>query len=83
MLPPALGQGLLSGKVETAPNLPGLPGVLAKMRMESSMAEELKPNPRTPALPLGRDQLRSRKEELRTQTEFIKRSRNGSGTGAT
>ena len=82
MLPPAQGQGLLAGKVETLPELPGLAGVLAKMRMEGSIAEELKPNPQTPALPLGRDELRSRKQELRTQAEFIKRGRNGSGTGA-
>jgi hypothetical protein len=82
MLPPAQGQGLLSGKVEAVPNLPGLPGMLAKMRMEGSIAEELKPHPRTPALPLGRDEIGSRKEELKTQAEFIKRSRNGSGTGA-
>jgi hypothetical protein len=84
MLPPAEAKGLLTGKVEEVPNLPGLPGVLAKMQMEGTVPEELKANPR----PLRRaasdrspDEARALREKANAQKEFLKRSRNGSGTG--
>lgn len=81
MLPPPQTRGLLAGKVEALPDLPGLPGVLARMRMEGTVPEELKPTACSRSSPLGEDELRKRKEELRAQTEFIKRSRNGTSKG--
>lgn len=77
MLPPAQAKGLLAGRVEVLPELPGLQGVLARMRMEGTVPEELKPTVRTDRVPLGENELRKRREELRAQTKFIKSSRNG------
>jgi hypothetical protein len=82
MLPPAQAKGLLTGRIDKLVDLPGLPGILAKMQMEGSLLDELKPAPRpaqsTPTK-LSQRQLRERREELQTQIEFLKRSRNGHG----
>ena len=77
MLPPTMGKGLLVGKAAKMPDLPGLPGLLAKMRMHDLVPEELKPKSRPPEAPrLSPDDLRRRREELQAQVDFIKRSRN-------
>ena len=80
MLPPGQAKGLLPGRVEVLPDLPGLPGVLARMRMEGTVPEELKPSARAERTPLGEDELRKRKEELKAQADFLKRSRNGTSS---
>jgi hypothetical protein len=85
MLPPAEARGLLTGKVEKLPNLPGLPGVLAKMRMDDTVPEELKATARSPhRTPAERseDEVRTLREKANAQIEFLKRSRNGSQGGA-
>ena len=85
MLPSAHRKLLLSGKVKTLPSLPGLAGVLAKMRMDGTVPEELKVNP-VPARETSSDHSPEEWHELRekakAQIEFLKRSRNGSGSGA-
>jgi hypothetical protein len=84
MLPPADARGLLTGRVERLSNLPGLTGVLAKMKMEGSVPEELKADMRSPRLPSverSADEVRALREKANAQIEFIKRSRNGSGEG--
>jgi hypothetical protein len=84
MLPAGDAGNLLTGQVEKLPDLPGLPGVLMKMQMEGTIPEELKADPR-PARRTGVDQTpeqrRLRREELKQQAEFLKRSQNGSGNG--
>ncbi len=85
MLPTAESIGLLTGKVEKLPNLPGLTGVLAKMRMEGTVPEELKAEARAPRKsPTERsaDEVRELREKAMAQIEFLKRSRNGSDSGA-
>ena len=85
MLPPAEAKGLLTGKVGKLSNLPGLAGILAKMQMEGTVPEELKANPRPPyRTPSDRppDESRALREKVNAQREFLKRSRNGSGSGA-
>jgi hypothetical protein len=85
MLPPAEAKGLLTGQVEKTPNLPGLTGILAKMQMEGTVPEELKADARPPhRTPSERsaDEVRALREKAKAQIEFLKRSRNGSGTGA-
>ena len=82
-LPAMQAAGLLTGQTETLPNLPGLPGILAKMRMEDTLPNELKPAPR-PMLAtaeLTPEERRKRREELKDQAEFLKHSRDGNGTG--
>lgn len=84
MLPPGEAKGLLKGDVEKSPNLPGLPGILAKMRMEGTIPEELKPNSRPPqGSPSERtpEEARELREKVNAQREFLRRSRNGSGNG--
>jgi hypothetical protein len=81
MLPPVQARGLLAGGVEILPDLPGLPGVLAKMRMEGTIPEDLKPKASNRLSPLSEDELGKRREELRAQMEIIKRCRNGTGNG--
>jgi hypothetical protein len=84
MLPAGQSKGLLKGKVRASPDIPGFLGVLAKLRMEDSLPEELKPDARTPSTAksnLSDDDIRRRREELTAQIEFINRSRNGSGRG--
>jgi hypothetical protein len=80
MLPAAEAKGLLTGKVNKLPDLPGLPGVLAKMQMEGIVPEELKLDPhplqRTPA-DRSPEEARALREKANAQIEFLKRSRNG------
>jgi hypothetical protein len=84
MLPPAEAKLLLTGEVKKLPNLPGLPGILAKMRMEGTLPEELEAKPRPPhRTPSDRspDEARQLREKVNAQREFLKRSWNGSGSG--
>jgi len=82
MLPAAQAKGLLTGQVEKLPDLPGLAGVLTKMRMEGTLPEELKAIPRpsynTPS-ERSPDEVRMLREKANAQIEFIKRSQNGFG----
>lgn len=81
MLPAHRSGGLLSGQVERSLDLPGLPGILAKMRMEGLVPEEVRPEScasRSPASELTSEDYRKRREDLRAQIELIRRSRNGS-----
>lgn len=85
MLPHGESKGLLSGRVEKLPDLPGLAGVLARMQMEGVVPEGLKLEPRLPhRTPSDRspEEARELREKLSAQVEFLKRSRNGSGNGA-
>jgi hypothetical protein len=79
-LPAAQGKGLLTGKVERVPILPGLPGVLAKMQMEGTIPEELRAGPRAASRPQSPerspDEWRELREKAKAQLEFVKRSRN-------
>ncbi len=79
MLPPATAKGLLAGKVQRPTELPGLVGLLAKMRMQDLVPDDLKSNSMAPARsePAPEDPVK-RREELRAQVELIKRSRNKS-----
>lgn len=84
MLPPAQRKGLLTGEVRNLPSLPGLTGVLAKMKMEGTVPEELKAIPTTPhraSSDRSPDEWRGLREKANAQIEFLKRSRNGSGGG--
>lgn len=85
MLPPAQSKGLLAGTVKSMPDLPGLPGILTKMRMEGTIPEELKPEARNSSTTtaLTDEELRKRRNELKAQVDFLKRSRNGPRTGTT
>jgi hypothetical protein len=85
MLPPAEAKGLLTGAVEKLPRLPGLPGILAKMRMEGTVPEDLMPNPQPPRRTRpdrSPEEWRELREKAKAQIEFFQRSRNGSGSGA-
>jgi hypothetical protein len=85
MLPPAEARRLLPGEVTQLPDLPGLPGILAKMQMDGTLSEDLKANPRHPyRTPADRtaDEVRMLREKANAQIGFLKRSRNGSGNGA-
>jgi hypothetical protein len=85
MLPPATAKGLLTGRVQKALDLPGLPGLLSKMQMQDLMPDELKEiqdSPYAGIAPMSPDDRSKRLEELERQAEFLKRSRNGSGNGA-
>lgn len=82
MLPAGQSKGLLKGKVQISPEIPGFLGVLAKLRMDDALPEELKPDARAASAvksDLSTDDIRKRREVLAAQIEFIKRSRNGSG----
>lgn len=82
MLPPAKASGLLPGRAEKSPELPGLAGILAKMRMEGDVPEELKFEPRSPQrTPADRtpEEARQLREKINAQIDFLKRSRGGSG----
>lgn len=85
MLPPAEAKGLLTGKVDKLPDLPGLAGVLAKMQMEGVVPEELKVDPpslrKTPS-DRSPEEARELREKMNAQIEFLKRSRNGNQTKA-
>ncbi len=83
MLPPSAAKGLLTGRVEKVVNLSGLPGLLAKMQMQGVMPDELtqeRGSACAATAPLSSDERSKRLEELRRQAEFLKRSRNGSGS---
>jgi hypothetical protein len=85
MLPPLQAKGLLTGRAENLPDLPGLAGILAKMQMEGTVPEGLKVAPRPPhRTPADRSPEESRelRERVNAQIEFLKRSRNGSGSGS-
>ena len=84
MLPSAQATTLLTGEVEKVPNLQGLAGILAKMQMEGTVPEELKANPplRKTASDRSPDESRALREKANAQKEFLKRSRNGSGSGS-
>jgi len=85
MLPPAQARGLLAGKVQRTPEIPGLAGVLAKMRMEDVLPEEVRADLRPPhRVPADRtpEEARELRQKVDAQREFIKRSRNGAGRGA-
>jgi len=78
-LPAVQGKGLLTGKVERVPILPGLPGVLAKMQMEGTIPEELRAGPRAASRPQSPDrspdEWRELREKAKAQLEFVKGSR--------
>jgi hypothetical protein len=81
MLPGTQTKGL-TGQVNKLPDLPGLVGVLAKMKMEGTVPVELKADARPPRLsPIERsaEEVRTLREKANAQIEFLKRSRNGSG----
>jgi hypothetical protein len=84
MLPPTKAKGLLTGQVEKLADIPGLAGILAKMRMEGTVPENLKADPkplrRTPA-DRSPDEVRQLREKAEAQVQFLKRSQNGSGNG--
>jgi hypothetical protein len=85
MLPPAEAKGLLTGKVERLPDIPGLTDVLAKLQMEGAVPEGLKANVRPPHRTPGErtaDEVRALREKANAQIEFLRRSRNGSGSSA-
>src|SRR6185437_7747274 len=93
MLPASEAKGLLTGEVSKLPDLPGLAGILAKMRMEGSLSDELKDelndelNPDShpshkPHIKRTPEEWRELREKAKAQVEFLKRSRNGSGSGA-
>ncbi len=82
MLPPGTVKGLLTGRSEKLPDLPGLPGLLTKMKMHGFAPPELAENSRpklVPAAELTPEERHKRREELIAQVEYLKRSRNGSG----
>lgn len=82
MLPPGEAAGLLKGDIDKSPSLPGLPGILAKMRMEGTIPEDLKPDSRPPqGNPSDRspEEARELREKANAQREFLRRSRNGNG----
>jgi len=84
MLPPAQAKGLLMGKVEKLPDLPGLVGILAKMRMEGVAPTEIPESTnslhRTPS-DRSPEEVRQLRDKLNAQREFLKRSRNGHRRG--
>jgi hypothetical protein len=87
MLPPALTIALLpessvKSLIERDALPPGLPALLAGMRMEDVLPEEVRavPNqPPTAALQRTPEEWRQLKERARAQIEFIERTRNGNG----
>ena len=85
MLPPSEAKGLLIGEAKRLPDVPGLAGILAKMEMEGTLPEDVKGAPRSSGgTPADRtpEESRALREKLKAQMEFLKRSRNGSGTDA-
>jgi hypothetical protein len=83
MLPTGAAR-LLVGMVEKLPDLPGLPGVLARMRMQDVVPDEMKAEPRPPRrAPSDRspEEARELREKINAQIEFLRRSRNGSSHG--
>jgi hypothetical protein len=92
MLPAAEARGLLTGEVNKLPDLPGIAGILAKMQMEGSLPDQLKhelhderkgdSHPHRPSIKRTPEEWRELREKAKAQVEFLKRSRNGSGSGA-
>ena len=85
MLPPGEAKGLLTGDVQRTVNIPGLAGILAKMRMEDVLPEEVTAAPRPlHRIPADRtpEEARELRERVNAQREFLKRSRVGTGAGA-
>ena len=82
MLPPGTARGLLVGRTDRLPDLPGLPGLLVKMRMQGFSPDELQSSrPRLlDAEELTPEQRSKRRQELKAQIDYLKSSRNGSGT---
>jgi hypothetical protein len=83
MLPPGTAKGLLTGGTDKTANLPGLPRLVARMKMEHTLPAELERTtvPKlTATAELTPEQLRMRREELKAQIEYLKRSRNGTDT---
>jgi hypothetical protein len=78
MLPPGEVKGSLTGRIEKLSSLPGLEGVLAKMQMEGTIPEEFKPGPvivSDSRRQLAREEVRERRQQLKDQQDFLKRSR--------
>jgi hypothetical protein len=85
LLPPAEAKGLLTGGTGKLPDLPGLTGVLANMQMDGNLPDGITASPRPhpeKSANLTPEQSRARRDELKSQAEFLKRSRNGSGSDA-
>ena len=93
MLPAAQAKGLLTGEVSKLPDLPGIAGILAKMQMEGALPDELKEelseelnadahSSRSRSIKRTPEEWRELREKAKAQVEFLKRSRNGSGSGA-
>jgi len=97
MLPPSLTIGLLAGAtekspiekradekilVEKNPLLQGLPALLAGMRMEDVLPENVRAMPAQPGDPAPertREEWRQLKQKARAQVEFLKQTRRGNG----
>lgn len=83
MLPSSMTAGLLKGTVEQQANLPGLPGLLAKMHMSGVLPDIAKTSPRgaqrTPA-DRSPEEAHKLRENVTAQIEFLKRSRQKSST---
>jgi hypothetical protein len=77
---------LLLGRAGKLPELPGLAGVLANMQLEGVVPEEMRSDPQTPTRrsPSDRspEEARELREKARAQIEFLKRWRDGRGSGA-
>lgn len=80
MLPQHESRAMLVGEVREMPELAGLAGILAKMRMDGSVPEgigpeasqrRLSPADRTP------EEVRQLRERLNAQVEFLRSTRNG------
>lgn len=80
MLPSPEARKLLTGRTEK-PNLPGLPGLLAKMKMEGTVPEELNSG-RDPLrkTPVNRtdEEVRELRARINSQIELLKHMRRGS-----
>ena len=78
MLPPGETRGVLVAGVQAPPSLPGLPGVLAQLRMQDALPEGLAHEARpsySGAGEMSPEELGRRREELKAQSEFLSRSR--------
>lgn len=80
MLPPSDAKGLLTGNVEKKVHLPGLDGVLAKIRMDGDLPSALNADPKPvqkKTSDLSPEEWHDRREQFKAQAEALKRSRNG------
>lgn len=81
LLPAPQAKSLLAGEVNQLPDLPGLPGILTKMKMQGVLPEEIDtPIPIERKLPADRsiEEAQELRKNLQNQIDFLKRSRNGS-----